>query len=90
MRLVPTHSTFPIKTDYIFTSLWMILFCASIIQREDMFSLIWGWPGIVPAPGVLTGVFEELGFKPAAVINATSYLLWSAWLIAFGISLLLR
>ena len=87
---MPTHTTFPIKTDYIFTSLWIILLCAAIIQREDMFNPIWGWPGIVPVLGVLTGVFEEVGFKHAAAINATSYLLWSAWLITFGISRLLR
>ena len=74
---------------YIFTSLWTLLLCAAIIQT-DMFSPIWGWLGILPALGVLTGVFEEVGFKPAAVINAISYLLWSAWLIAFGVSLLLR
>jgi len=74
---------------YIFTSLWTLLLCAAIVQT-GMFNPIWGWLGILPALGVLTGVFEEAGFKLAAVINAISYLLWSAWLIAFGISLLLR
>ena len=74
---------------YIFTSLWTLLLCAAILQT-GMFNPIWGWLGILPALGVLTGIFEELGFKPAAVINAISYLLWSAWLIALGISLLLR
>ena len=39
--------------------------------------------------GVLAGVFEETGFKAAGVINAISYILWSIWLIAFGIALLL-
>jgi len=74
---------------YIFTSLWTLLLCTALVQT-GMFNPIWGWLGILPALGVLTGVFEEAGFKPAAVINAISYLLWSAWLIAFGISLLLR
>ena len=74
---------------YIFTSLWTLLLCAAIVQT-GMFNPVWGWLGILPAFGVLTGVFEEAGFKPAALINAISYLLWSAWLIAFGISLLLR
>ena len=40
--------------------------------------------------GILVGLFEEAGFKPAGVINAISYILWSLWLIAFGIALLLR
>lgn len=35
------------------------------------------------------GVFEETGFKPAGAINAISYILWSLWLIALGIVLLL-
>ena len=74
---------------YIFTSLWTLLLCAAIVQT-GMFNPVWGWLGILPALGVFTGVFEEAGFKPAALINAISYLLWSAWLIAFGISLLLR
>ena len=74
---------------YIFTSLWTLLLCAAILST-GMFSPIWGWLGILPALGVLTGVFEEAGFKPAALINAISYLLWSAWLIALGVSLLLR
>jgi len=33
---------------------------------------LFGWPGIIPALGALTGVFEETGFKPAGAINAIS------------------
>jgi hypothetical protein len=39
---------------------------------------------------VLAGVFEETSFKAAGPINAISYIVWSLWLVAFGISLLLR
>ena len=74
---------------YLFTSAWTILLCAAIIQTEVVNSL-WGWLGILPALGVLVGLFEETGFKPAAVINAISYLVWSVWLIAFGVVLLVR
>jgi hypothetical protein len=35
-------------------------------------------------------VFEETGFKPAGLINAISYILWSVWLIGLGIALLLH
>lgn len=73
---------------YLFTSVWTILLCAAIIQT-DVVHRLWGWLGILPALGVLAGVFEETGFQAAASINAISYLVWSLWLIAFGVSLLL-
>jgi hypothetical protein len=34
-------------------------------------------------------VIEETSFKAAGAVNAISYILWSVWLIAFGIALLL-
>ena len=74
---------------YIFTSTWTLLLCFAIIQ-SDVVNPLFGWLGIIPALGVLAGIFEETGFKAAGLINAISYLLWSAWLIAFGIALLLR
>ena len=74
---------------YIFTSLWTILLCLAIITTQFISPLL-GWLGILPALGVLAGVFEETGFKPAGAINAISYLLWSLWLIALGVALLLR
>jgi len=74
---------------YLFTSTWTVLVCIAIIQTGIVNPLI-GWLGIIPAIGVLAGVFEEAGFKAAGAINAISYILWSLWLIAFGIVLLLR
>ena len=74
---------------YIFTSTWTILLCITIIET-DLVNTLFGWLGIIPALGVLVGVFEETGFKPAGAINAISYILWSVWLIAFGVALLLR
>ena len=73
---------------YIFTSAWTILLCITIIAT-DLVNPLFGWLGIIPAIGVLMGVFEETGFKAAGAINAISYILWSIWLIAFGIALLL-
>ena len=73
---------------YIFTSAWTILLCIAILQT-DLVSPFFGWLGIIPAIGVLMGVFEETGFKAAGAINAISYILWSLWLVAFGIALLL-
>ena len=74
---------------YIFTGTWTILLCIAIVQTDVVNPLL-GWLWIVPAIGVLVGVFEETGFKAAGAINAISYILWSVWLIAFGIALLLR
>jgi hypothetical protein len=74
---------------YIFTSTWTTLLCLAIIQTGIVHP-IWGWLGILPALGVFSGVFEEIGFKAAGLINAISYVLWSAWLVALGISLLLH
>jgi len=74
---------------YIFTSTWSILVCIAIFQTQVVNPLI-GWLGILPALGVFVGVFEETGFKAAGAVNAISYILWSVWLIAFGVTLLLR
>jgi hypothetical protein len=72
---------------YIFTSLWTILLCVAMIQT-DLVNPLFGWLGMIPALGVLTGVFEETGFKAAGAINAISYILWSLWLVALGIRFL--
>ena len=74
---------------YIFTSAWTILVCIAILQTRVVNPLV-GWLGILPALGVFIGVFEETGFKAAGAVNAISYILWSLWLIAFGVALLLR
>lgn len=74
---------------YLFTSVWTILLCLAIVA-SDVVSPLFGWLGLIPAIGVFVGVFEETGFKAASAINAISYLLWSVWLIAFGVALLLR
>ena len=73
---------------FIFTSTWTVLLCVAIIQTALVNPLL-GWLGIVSAIGVLAGIFEETAFKAAGVVNAISYILWSVWLIAFGIALLL-
>jgi hypothetical protein len=73
---------------FIFTSTWTVLLSVAIIQTARV-SPLFGWLGIPPAIGVLAGILEETGFKAAGVINAVSYVLWSVWLMALGIALLL-
>jgi hypothetical protein len=74
---------------YLFTSAWTLILCLALNQSGLVSPLI-GWLGIVPAVGLLVGVFEETGFKAAGAINAISYLAWSVWLMALGVALLLR
>lgn len=73
---------------YLFTSTWTILLCIALIQT-DLVNPLFGWLGLIPAIGILFGVFEETGLNAAGAINAISYILWSVWLIAFGVALLL-
>jgi hypothetical protein len=73
---------------YLFTTTWTILLCIALIQT-DLVNPLFGWLGLIPAIGILFGVFEETGLKAAGAINAISYVLWSVWLIAFGVALLL-
>jgi hypothetical protein len=73
---------------YLFTSIWTLLLCVAIIQTAVV-NPLYGWLGIIPALGIFIGVGEETGFKPAGIINAISYILWSVWLVALGVVLLL-
>jgi len=74
---------------YLFTGLWTLLLCAAILQTGQV-STLFGWLGLLPALGILAGVFEEAGWKAAGVVNAISYILWSIWLIALGFAVLLH
>lgn len=72
----------------VFTSSWTVLVCVALLQTGLVHPLF-GWVGLLTALGVFVGVFEEVGFKPAGAINATSYLLWSLWAMALGVAVLL-
>jgi hypothetical protein len=74
---------------YLFTSIWTIVLCIAVVQTAVV-NPLFGWLGIIPAIGVFIGVFEETGFKAAGAVNAISYILWSVWLVVFGVVLLLR
>lgn len=74
---------------YVFTSAWTILLSLAIIQ-SNVVSPLFGWLGIIPALGVFVGIFEETGAKAAGLINAISYVVWSLWLVGFGVALFLR
>jgi hypothetical protein len=74
---------------YLCTSVWTALIALAFTQSSQFSSWL-GWAGFIPAIGIFIGLFEEAGFKPAAAINAISYILWSVWLIAVGVVFLLH
>jgi hypothetical protein len=74
---------------YLFTSVWTALIALALTQSTQ-FNVWLGWAGFIPALGIFIGLFEEAGFKTAAIINAISYILWSIWLIVVGVAFLLH
>src|SRR5262249_18112593 len=73
---------------YLFTGMWTILI-AVMMLNSTIFSPFMAVFGIVAALGIMTGLLEPSGWKPAGAINAMSYIVWSLWLIVSGILLIL-
>ncbi|MDX2161389.1 MAG: DUF4386 domain-containing protein [bacterium] len=71
---------------YLFTGAWTILIGVMMLT-SPLFSPVLGIIGIVAAAGILIGLLEPAGWKPAGAINALSYIAWSLWLIAAGLTL---
>jgi hypothetical protein len=72
---------------YIFTAAWTIMICAMLLS-STAFSPLVAVLGIVAAVGILTGLLEPAGWAPAGMINAMSYLVWSAWMVMVGVGLI--
>jgi hypothetical protein len=72
---------------YLFTALWtaMVAYRAIIHSTAPWF----GWIGMICAAGILVGMLEPAGFKRAGTVNAIAYILWSLWLVALGVILLI-
>ncbi len=71
---------------YFFTGAWTLLIGLAVWSASPWLAVV----GLVAAIGIWTGLLENAGFKPAGAINAMSYIIWSLWLIALGIALILR
>lgn len=71
---------------YIFTGSWTILISLMMFGTPT-FGAVMGGVGIAAAIGLMIGLLEPAGWKPAGAINAISYILWSLWLIAAGLIL---
>ena len=74
---------------YLFTGTWTILISVMMVN-SPIFSPFMALFGIISAIGVMVGLLEPTGWKPAGMINAISYLVWSLWLIVSGIILILK
>ncbi|MBX3086319.1 MAG: DUF4386 domain-containing protein [Anaerolineae bacterium] len=73
---------------YLFTGAWTILISVMMLS-SSLFSPLIAVLGIVSAVGILIGLLEPAGWKPAGMIVAISYILWSLWLIISGVVLVL-
>jgi hypothetical protein len=73
---------------YLFTGAWTILISVMMFT-SPIFSPLLGIFGIISALGIMVGLFEPAGWKPAGAINAISYIVWSLWLVISGVILIL-
>jgi hypothetical protein len=79
---------------YLFTGAWSVLVGVAILQSDALPGWL-GFAGIVVG-GVLAlcslefvGPFERNGWKLAGTVTPIAYIVWSAWLVALGVFLLL-
>lgn len=78
---------------YAFTGAWSVLAAVTIVQASNVPAVI-GVVGIVTGAALLlcslefVGGHEEDGWEVAARLTPIAYVVWSLWLIATGIALL--
>ncbi|MBZ0294361.1 MAG: DUF4386 domain-containing protein [Anaerolineae bacterium] len=70
------------------TGVWTILI-SSMMFSTPIFGTPLAIVGIISALGILVGLFEPTGWKPARAINAVGYIVWSVWLLISGVILIL-
>jgi hypothetical protein len=73
---------------YLSTSTWTVLI-AVVILRTAVLPRWIGVSGALLALGIAAGLAEPAGWELGGTINALSYIGWSVWLIAVGVTLLL-
>jgi hypothetical protein len=72
---------------YLLTAIWTAAVCAAIIATGVVPPWM-GWVGLLSAAAIAAGPLEHAGLRAAVPINAAGYVLWSLWLLAFGVALL--
>jgi Domain of unknown function (DUF4386) len=74
---------------YLSTSIWTLL-VGVVILRTGPLPRSLGIVGVVLALGIAAGLGEPAGWALGGTINTLSYLAWAIWLIACGVTLLVR
>lgn len=74
---------------YLFTGLWTALVALAMFGSALPFKRWLSLLGMVSAVGIVVGMLEPAGLEMAANIVVIGYILWSVWLLIFGIFLLL-
>jgi hypothetical protein len=74
---------------YLSTSLWTLLI-AVVILRTGILPRWIGASGALLALGIAAGLGEPAGWELGGTINTLSYFVWAVWLIAVGVTLLVR
>ena len=69
------------------TGVWTLLI-SSMMFSTPIFGAPLATIGIISALGILVGLFEPTGWKPAGAINAAGYIVWSLWLFICGVILM--
>lgn len=79
---------------YLFTGVWTLLIGFAMTDSSDFSSWL-GWSGVVLGVALIVGSaefagpFEESGWKLAGMLVPIVYILWSLWLVAAGLTLLI-
>lgn len=73
---------------YLFNGLWTLLLGLAMLKSLH-FKPWLGWLGIIAAPLIMFGSAEGAGLEIAGLVNVIGFGVWSLWLIASGIILLL-
>jgi hypothetical protein len=74
---------------YLTTAAWTAL-VALQLRRSGLVPRWFGDAGLLLAAGIAAGLAEPAGWALGGTINTLSYLVWSVWLVALGVILLLR
>jgi hypothetical protein len=70
---------------YFFTGAWTLLISLALLSTSPWLAVV----GLASTIGIWSGLLESTGFKAAGAINAISYIVWSLWSIALGITLII-
>ena len=74
---------------YLSTGVWTLLI-ALVMLRTALVPRWLGAIGAMLALGIAAGLAEPAGWELGGTINTLSYLVWAVWLIAVGVTLLIR